>query len=57
LSDHAEVYYMISVPHAPQSGRGLRWDDPAFAIDWPLRPAVMSARDAAYPLFDTLGRV
>jgi dTDP-4-dehydrorhamnose 3,5-epimerase len=52
LTDDAEVYYMISVPHAPQSGRGFRWNDPAFAIEWPLPPAVISARDAAYPLLD-----
>jgi dTDP-4-dehydrorhamnose 3,5-epimerase len=52
LTDDAEVYYMISVAHAPQSGRGFRWNDPAFAIEWPLQPAVISARDAAYPLLD-----
>ncbi len=52
LTDDAEVYYMISVPHAPDFGRGVRWNDPAFAIEWPLTPAVVSARDAAYPLLD-----
>ena len=52
LADHTEVYYMISVLHAPEFGRGLRWNDPAFAIEWPLPPAVISARDAAYPLLD-----
>jgi dTDP-4-dehydrorhamnose 3,5-epimerase len=49
LSDDAEVYYMISVPHSPQHARGVRWNDPAFAIDWPAVPAVISTRDAAYP--------
>ncbi len=53
LADATEVFYMISVPHAPGFGRGVRWDDPAFAIDWPLQPVVISARDAAYPSFDT----
>jgi dTDP-4-dehydrorhamnose 3,5-epimerase len=52
LSENAEVYYMISVAHAPQSSRGYRWDDPAFAIEWPSPPTVISARDAAYPLLD-----
>jgi len=52
LTDHTEVYYMISVPHAPQFSQGLRWDDPALAIEWPMTPAVISARDAAYPLLD-----
>ncbi|HEX3915561.1 MAG TPA: dTDP-4-dehydrorhamnose 3,5-epimerase [Steroidobacteraceae bacterium] len=50
LDDGAEVYYMISVPHAPQHARGFRWNDPAFAVRWPLTPSVVSARDAAYPL-------
>jgi dTDP-4-dehydrorhamnose 3,5-epimerase len=50
LSDAAEVYYMISVPHAPQCARGLRWNDPALAIQWPAMPSVISTRDAAYPL-------
>jgi len=52
LTDDTEVYYMISVAHAPQFGRGVRWNDPAFAIEWPLPPAVISERDAAYPLLD-----
>jgi dTDP-4-dehydrorhamnose 3,5-epimerase len=49
LADHAELYYMISAAHAPQSSRGFRWNDPAFAIEWPLTPTVISARDASYP--------
>ncbi len=52
LADATEVLYMISVPHAPGFGRGVRWNDPAFAIDWPVQPVVISARDAAYPSFD-----
>jgi len=52
LTDDTEVYYMISVAHAPQFSRGIRWNDPAFAIEWPLPPAVISERDAAYPLLD-----
>jgi len=52
LSDDAEVYYMISVPHAPESAQGFRWSDPAFAIQWPMAPSVISPRDAAYPLLD-----
>jgi dTDP-4-dehydrorhamnose 3,5-epimerase len=55
LTDHAEVYYMISVAHAPAFSRGFRWNDPAFGIAWPLSPTVISARDAAYPLLDVPG--
>jgi dTDP-4-dehydrorhamnose 3,5-epimerase len=57
LTDGAEVYYMISAAHAPEFSRGLRWNDPAFAIEWPLAPTVISARDAAYPLMDALDGV
>jgi dTDP-4-dehydrorhamnose 3,5-epimerase len=57
LTDDAEVYYMISVAHAPQVSRGFRWNDPAFAIEWPLVPTVISPRDASYPLLDVPGSV
>ncbi|MGC1522618.1 MAG: dTDP-4-dehydrorhamnose 3,5-epimerase [Steroidobacteraceae bacterium] len=56
LSEQAEVYYMISVAHSPELSRGFRWNDPAFGIEWPVAPAVISARDAAYPLLDAHGR-
>jgi dTDP-4-dehydrorhamnose 3,5-epimerase len=50
LADDTEVLYMISVPYAPGFGRGLRWNDPAIGIHWPREPAVISTRDAEYPL-------
>jgi dTDP-4-dehydrorhamnose 3,5-epimerase len=51
LTDGCEVLYMIDVPFAPESARGVRWDDPAFAIDWPDPPGerVVSERDLAFP--------
>lgn len=55
LSDDTEIHYQISVPYVPGAGRGVRWDDPAFGIDWPPAPPegrTMSERDAAYPDFD-----
>jgi len=55
LTDDTEVYYMISVAHAPEFSRGVRWNDPAFGIEWALPPAVISARDASYPLLDASG--
>src|ERR1700684_2190789 len=42
LADDTEVYYMISAAHAPQFSRGLRWNDPAFGIAWPVAPTVIS---------------
>ena len=53
LSDDAEVYYMISVPHSPSHAQGFRWSDPAFGIQWPMSPSVISPRDAAYPLLNS----
>ena len=52
LTDDCEVFYQISEPHTPEAARGVRWDDPAFAIPWPLPPAVISERDRAYPDFE-----
>ena len=51
LSDGSEVLYLISTPHAPALARGVRWDDPAFKVEWPQRPAVISERDRRYPDF------
>ncbi|MDA0171522.1 dTDP-4-dehydrorhamnose 3,5-epimerase family protein [Solirubrobacter taibaiensis] len=51
LTDAAEVLYLISTPYVPDAARGVRWDDPAFGIDWPGSPQVMSDRDRTYPDF------
>jgi dTDP-4-dehydrorhamnose 3,5-epimerase len=56
LTDGAEVLYMMSVPYAPGTGRGVRWNDPALAIRWPLEPQHIADRDAAYPLLDAMTR-
>ena len=50
LEDATEAFYMISAPYAPDAGRGVRYDDPAFGIDWPAEVAVIHPRDASYPL-------
>jgi dTDP-4-dehydrorhamnose 3,5-epimerase len=49
LSDETTVEYKISEFYAPGFAEGLRFDDPAFGIDWPLAPVVISSRDLAYP--------
>lgn len=52
LSDDAELYYQISAPYVPEAARGVRWDDPAFCIIWPLaEDRIMSERDRHYPDF------
>lgn len=50
LADDSEVYYQISTVFVPATARGVRWNDPAFAIVWPIREGItLSARDANYP--------
>ena len=49
LEDGAVVRYDISEFYLPAAERGLRYDDPAFAIHWPLAPVVISARDLGFP--------
>ena len=51
LTDDAEVLYQISEFWAPQAARGARWNDPAFAIEWPGHVAVINERDRTYPDF------
>jgi dTDP-4-dehydrorhamnose 3,5-epimerase len=48
LDDDCEVHYQISNSYAPEAARGVRWDDPAFAITWPGKVVVMNERDRSY---------
>jgi dTDP-4-dehydrorhamnose 3,5-epimerase len=50
LSADTEVMYQVSEFYAPDLERGLRFDDPALGIDWPLPVAAISAKDASWPL-------
>jgi dTDP-4-dehydrorhamnose 3,5-epimerase len=52
LQDDCELIYQLSSAYVPDLARGLRWNDPVFAIDWPFAPKVISARDAACPSFN-----
>jgi dTDP-4-dehydrorhamnose 3,5-epimerase len=52
LAVSTEVLYQISGTHVPDSARGVRWDDPAFGIDWPSAvERLISPRDRTYPDF------
>lgn len=51
LADGTDVLYHITDFYVPELARGVRWNDPAFAVDWPLPVAVMSERDRALPDF------
>jgi dTDP-4-dehydrorhamnose 3,5-epimerase len=51
LSDLSEVFYQMSEFYAPEAARGIRWNDPALAIDWPGPVVVISERDRTYQDF------
>jgi dTDP-4-dehydrorhamnose 3,5-epimerase len=51
LEDDCEVFYMMGEAYVPELARGVRWNDPAFAIHWPAQPAVIAERDASWPDF------
>jgi dTDP-4-dehydrorhamnose 3,5-epimerase len=53
LEDNTEVFYQISECYSPECGRGIRWNDPAFSIEWPIRPRMMSDRDRNCPDFSS----
>lgn len=50
LEPDTDVLYQITPKYIGGHEAGVRWDDPAFGIAWPEKPALMSDRDAAYPL-------
>lgn len=52
LTDGAEVVYQVGEFYTPGYERGLRYDDPAFGIEWPMAATVISEKDAAWPLFE-----
>lgn len=49
LTDATEVGYLISAFYDPAASSGVRYDDPAFGVDWPLPVAAISDRDRAWP--------
>lgn len=51
LEDNSEVFYQMSEAYAPQHARGVRWNDPSFGIEWPIREPIMLERDRNYPDF------
>jgi dTDP-4-dehydrorhamnose 3,5-epimerase len=56
LEPDSEVWYQMSMPHAPDAARGFRWDDPRFGIDWPPAASrVISERDRSWPIFGVDG--
>ncbi|MCP4654337.1 MAG: dTDP-4-dehydrorhamnose 3,5-epimerase [bacterium] len=51
LEDATEVFYQMSEFYHPECARGMRWNDPAFDIEWPIPISVISERDLKFPDF------
>ena len=49
LADNCELFYQISESYKPECTRGVRWNDPTFAIEWPSADRIMSDRDRSFP--------
>ena len=50
LSDAADVVYKLTAEYRPELGRGVRWNDPAIGIAWPLEDPVLSDADRVHPM-------
>lgn len=55
LEDGSEIYYLTSTRYAPDAVRGLRFDDPTVAIQWPVPPLAVSDQDKNWPYLTTEG--
>jgi dTDP-4-dehydrorhamnose 3,5-epimerase len=51
LADDSVVSYAMDADYDPDHARGVRWNDPAFTIAWPLLPGTISERDRTWPDF------
>ncbi len=52
LAEDTEVLYQMFEAYSAEHASGVRWDDPAFAITWPLPHPILSERDRSYPPFE-----
>lgn len=51
LSEHTHVQYKVDNYYSPQHDKGILWNDPELAIDWPAKNPVLSEKDSRQPLF------
>ncbi|MDN5203117.1 dTDP-4-dehydrorhamnose 3,5-epimerase [Fulvivirgaceae bacterium BMA10] len=49
LEDQTEATYQVTQFYTPGAEGGIRWDDPAFNIEWPISPKVVSDKDQSHP--------
>lgn len=49
LEDDTAIFYQMTERYYPECARGVRWDDPRFAISWPVTNPIMAERDRLFP--------
>lgn len=52
LTDNSETMYFVSEFYSPKNDSGVRWDDPAFNIQWPIKNPFLSEKDRNWPLVE-----
>jgi len=57
LADSSEVFYQMFAGYSAEHADGVRWDDPAFCIGWPLPVTTIADRDRAFPLMGQRGAI
>jgi dTDP-4-dehydrorhamnose 3,5-epimerase len=55
LEDNTEVLYQMTAAYAPETARGVRFDDPAFGIPWPIPDPIVLERDRNYRSVEAVG--
>lgn len=56
LVPETEAFYQVSAAYAPDHEGGVRWDDPAFGLEWPeAAERTISAKDLAWPDYEPVG--
>lgn len=51
LQDETDMYYLVSEAYTPGAERGARFDDPAFGIEWPIDPVLLSDKDKQWDAY------
>ena len=51
LKDNTVVFYQMSEFYHPEYAQGVKWDDPAFKVEWPIKSHIISAKDRQFPDF------
>ncbi|MCX6722129.1 MAG: dTDP-4-dehydrorhamnose 3,5-epimerase [Candidatus Staskawiczbacteria bacterium] len=52
LKDNSEILYFVSEFYSPEYEGGIRWNDPFFNINWPVKNPILSEKDKNWPIFN-----